>query len=195
MQLPFKVERPPGLNRDEWLAKLALISTNLGKQNAKANLVLIGGATGIFAGQPARTSIDIDVWKPRSTYQYAQLKQAVEDAGLLFDPKGVLEPDKPYVQMIEPGLCQTGKFEKTEPLENFGALTTERPPIANLIAGKLVRGEPRDIEDIAYLMATFRPDRASIEKAVKSMPFEAMDKARENLVYLDVISANTPGIA
>ena len=66
MNLSLKVERPPGLNREEWLDKLEQVNQSLRKQGATAQLVLIGGATGIFAGQPARTSIDLDVWKPRS---------------------------------------------------------------------------------------------------------------------------------
>ena len=124
-----------------------------------------------------------------------ELKRAVEEAGMLFDPKEVLEPDKPYIQMIDPGLCQTGKFEKTESIENFGALSVERPPIANLIAGKLVRGEPRDLEDIAFLLATFQPERADIEAAIKTMPTTAKEKATENLVYLDVLGTASPKTA
>jgi len=56
----------------------------------------------------------------------------------LFDPKSTLEPDTPYIQLVEPGIAETGKFENTETLEQFGALQLERPPIANLIAAKLV---------------------------------------------------------
>ena len=60
---------PQGLNRDQWLAKLERIDQNLQRQGATARLTLVGSAVGIFAGQPARTSIDLDVWKPKSRYQ------------------------------------------------------------------------------------------------------------------------------
>src|SRR5207302_5922327 len=126
-----------GLGRHEWLEKLMLIDKSLEKQHTTAQLTLVGSAAGIFAGQPARTSMDLDVWKPRSVYQVGSLKRAVEAAGLLFDPKSVLEPETPYIQLMEPGLAQTGSFNDGETLEQFAALRLERPPIANLIAAKL----------------------------------------------------------
>jgi hypothetical protein len=67
------------------------------------------------------------VGKPRSRYQFQALKKAVEEAGPLFDPKSSLEPDTPYLQLVEPGVAEIGKFEKPEVLEQFQALTLERP--------------------------------------------------------------------
>ncbi|MGD0262925.1 MAG: hypothetical protein ABSD29_24435 [Verrucomicrobiota bacterium] len=179
-----------GLGRDEWLEKLTLVDQSLQRQGATARLTLVGSAAGIFAGQPGRTSIDLDVWKPKSRYQFQALKKAVEEAGLLFDPKSTLEPDTPYIQLVEPGIAETGKFENTETLEQFGALHLERPPIANLIAAKLVRAEPRDLEDIAFLMSRYRPVRQDIEQAVNTMPRQAREKATENLVYLNTMGGN-----
>jgi hypothetical protein len=184
---------PHGLDGEQWLEKLTLIDASLKAQGVPTRLTLIGGATGMLAGQPIRTSIDLDVWKPTSDYQYAALKKAVEDAGLLFNPKSTLEPETPYIQIVEPGLTQLGKFSATEPLEQFSTLTVDRPPIANLIAAKLVRAEPKDLGDIAYLLATFRPDLEAINKAIQTMPREAREKASENTVYLDVLS--TPEIS
>src|SRR5882724_5270908 len=111
-----------GLGRDEWLQRLTLVDQSLRRQGATAQLMLVGSAAGILAGQPGRTSIDLDVWKPKSHYQFQPLKKAVEEAGLLFDPKSALEPDTPYVQLVEPGIAETGEFESTETLEQFGAL-------------------------------------------------------------------------
>jgi hypothetical protein len=176
-----------GLDREAWLEKLMLIAQNLQQQGATAQLTLIGSAAGILAGQPARTSMGLDVWKPKSQYQRQTLKQAVEAAGLLFDPKSALEPDTSYVQIIEPGLTQTGKFDETESLEQFGALRLERPPIANLIASKLIRAEPKDLEDIAFLLSFYQPSRLEIEQAIKTMPPQARKRASENLVFLDVM--------
>lgn len=179
-----------GLNKDEWLEKLMLVDQSLQLQGATAQLTLVGSAAGIFAGQPGRTSIDLDVWKPKSRYQFQALKKAVEDAGLLFDPKSTLEPDTPYIQLVEPGIAETGKFETTETLEQFNALRLERPPIANLIAAKLVRAEPRDLEDIAFLMSRYHPAREDIERTVNTMPRQAREKAKENLVYLSTMGGN-----
>jgi len=50
-----------GLSRDEWLEKLTLVDQSLQRQGATAQLTLVGSATGIFAGQPGRTSIDLAV--------------------------------------------------------------------------------------------------------------------------------------
>ena len=167
--------------------KLVLIDQSLQRQGVTTQLTLVGSAAGILAGQPGRTSIYLDVWKPRSCYQFQALKKAVEDAGLLFDPKSTLEPDTPYIQLVEPGIAETGAFESTEPLEQFSALRLERPPIANLIAAKLVRAEPRDLEDIAFLMSRYCPARPAIERAINTMPGLARKRASENLVYLDAM--------
>ena len=180
----------PGLSRDEWLDRLTRIDQSLQRQGVTAQLTLVGSAAGILAGQPGRTSIDLDVWKPKSRYQFQALKKAVENAGLLFDPKSTLEPETPYLQLVEPGITQMGKFETTETLEQFSALRLERPPIANLIAAKLVRAEPRDLEDVAFLLSRYRPSRQDIEQVVNTMPRQARERATENLVYLKTMSGN-----
>jgi hypothetical protein len=66
----------------------------------------------------------------------------------------------------------------------------ERPPIASFIGAKLVRAEPRDLEDIAFLLSKYRPARQDIEQAVNTMPRQAREKARENLVYLSTMDGN-----
>jgi hypothetical protein len=176
-----------GYDRDAWLAKLALISKSLQKQGSTAQLTLVGSATGLLNGQPGRTTIDLDVWRPTSKYARETLKTAVEEAGVLFDPKFTIEPEVPYVQMIDPGLVQTGKFEHTELLEQFGALQLHRPPIANLIASKLIRAAVKDLQDITFLLANYRPEREAIARAIRSMPAPARKQALENKVYLDVL--------
>lgn len=175
------------LDRTEWLEKLMAIDESLVHQGVSARLMIVGSAVGILAGQPERTSIDLDVWKPKSRYQLQALKRAVEEAGLLFDPKSTLEPDTPYVQFVEPGLAEIGTFEKPEVLEQFQALTLERPPIANLIAAKLIRAEEKDLQDIAFLMQKYRPSQENIENAINSMPRRAHERANENMVYLSAM--------
>lgn len=178
------------LGREEWLEKLVAIDESLVRQGATAHLIIIGSAIGIFAGQPARTSVDLDVWKPKSHYQFPALKKAVEDAGLLFDPKSTLDPDMPYIQLIEPGIAETGRFEETEIVEQFKALRLERPPIANVIAAKLIRAEPKDLEDIAFLVSRYRPAQADIERVINTMPRQALERAKENIVYLSTMGGN-----
>lgn len=180
------------LDRAEWIEKLMAIDASLVRQGVTARLMIIGSAIGILGGQPERTSIDLDVWKPKSRYQFQALKQAVEEAGLVFDPKSTLEPDKPYVQLMEPGVAEIGKFEEPEVLEQFQALILERPPIANVIAAKLIRAEEKDLQDIAFLMQKYRPNEEDIKNAIESMPRGARERASENMVYLSTM--NGPGM-
>jgi hypothetical protein len=181
-----------GFGREEWLEKLMLIDRSLNEQGASAQLTLVGSAAGIPAGQPSRTSMDLDVWKPTSVYRIDTLRNAVESAGLLFDPKSVLEPQRPHIQLMEPGLAQTGSFDRGEPLEQFAALRLERPPIANLIAAKLIRAEEKDLEDIAFLLASYQPPRSEIRRAIKTMPLRARGRASENLIYLQALGRSQP---
>ena len=61
------------LDRAQWIEKLTGIDQSLVRQGASAHLMIIGSAIGILAGQPERTSIDLDVWKPKSRYQLQAL--------------------------------------------------------------------------------------------------------------------------
>lgn len=185
------MSKPPGLSAEEWMAILEKISTHLQKPTS---LCLIGSAPGIFGGQPARLSIDLDSWQKASKFAYADLKQACEKAGVLFNPKGELQPDIPYIQIVEEGIVQVGDFSSVITLMEEGNLTVTRPPIENVIASKLVRMEPKDFDDVAYLVQHYRTSKNSIEKIIRNFPHPAQERAMENLVYLDVFTkGETPG--
>ena len=77
-------------------------------------------------------------------------------------------------------------------MEPFSALRLERPPIANLIAAKLLRAEPKDLEDIAFLISRYQPTWHDIEEVVNTMPRRARATATENLVYLSTMGENEP---
>ncbi len=180
--------RQNSLDRVEWIEKLMAIDESLVRQGVSARLMIIGSAIGILAGQPERTSVDLHVWKPKSRYQLQALKKAVEEAGLLFDPKFTLEPGAPYIQLLEPGVAEIGEFEQPEILEQFQALTLERPPIANLVAAKLIRAEEKDLQDIVFLVHKYRPPEEDIKQAISSMPKGARERASENMVYLSTMN-------
>lgn len=171
-----------GLDRDQWNEKLALIGQELERLGATATLTVVGSAPGILAGQPSRTSMDLDVWRPKSNFDRTTLKAAVEAAGLLYDPKGD-EPAAPYIQIVEPGIVQVGKFEP-ELVERYGGLNVSKAPAANLIASKLVRASPADLYDIAWIMAAYNPDPVDVGAAIKSFPRQQREQATENTVYL-----------
>lgn len=176
-----------GLNRMEWEEKLTLLGQELEQRRTTASLTVVGSAPGILAGQPERTSMDLDVWRPTSDYDRRTFRAAVEATGLLFDPRGD-EPAKPYIQLVEPGIVQMGRFEP-EPVDRYGGLSVSRAPAANLVASKLLRVSAADLADIAWLMAAYQPAPADIQHVIASFPREQRQRATENLVYLQVISA------
>lgn len=175
----------PALDRDAWLVALEGIAKALGPTGQPVRLCLIGSVACVFGGMAARTTRDLDVWKPASDYDLAELKQAVEAAGLSFDPKSTLDPDKPYVQLVERGPTQVGQFEPVF-MERLGRLHLYRPPVGHLIASKLVRGDDADIEDVVFLISKYQPARAEILAVIESFSEPGRTQALENLIYFDV---------
>jgi hypothetical protein len=175
-----------GLGPKEWEEKLSQIAKNI---KIPTKLTLMGSAPNMLRGQPSRMSIDLDVWKPTSSYDKNDLQQAVEKAGLLFNPTEEV-PEKPYIQIVEPGICQLGRLDPNEikTLEKMGNLDLQSPPIENLIASKLLRCEAKDLEDISWMFSKYQPDVQKIKNIIKTFPSEAKSRATENLVYLEVIS-------
>lgn len=174
------------LDGEAWSAVLADLAKALGKKGSPVRLCLIGSAACLFGGMDGRTSCDLDIWKPASDYDRMELKRAAEKAGLLFDPKQTLEPNRPYLQLVEPGLTQLGAFEPVL-IERIGRLQIFRPPVENLIAAKLIRSEPKDLGDIRFLMSRHRPQLAQVRKVIAEFSGSARGRAKENLVYLDVL--------
>lgn len=173
-------------DRERWQRALADISEALGKEGPELHLCLIGSAACLFGGMDGRTSRDLDVWKPASDYDLLELKNAVEAAGLLFDPKGHLDPELPYLQIVEPGLTQIGDFNPVR-IDRLGRLILLRPPIENLIAAKLIRSEAKDVEDIQFLYQLHQPDPLRIKQIIESFPAFARQRAGENLIYLEIL--------
>ncbi len=176
------------LDGDAWSAVMADLAGALGKEGSPVRLCLIGSAACLFGGMDGRTSADLDIWKPASDYDRLELKVAVEKIGLLFDPKQTLEPDRPYLQLIEPGLTQIGHFEPVL-IERMGRLQLVRPPVENLIASKLIRADPKDLGDIRFLLSRHRPDLQRVRGIVAEFDTHARERASENLVYLDVFES------
>jgi len=173
-----------GLTRKEWEEKLGQIAGNL--QQA-THLTLMGSAPNILGGQPSRSSIDLHVWKPTSRFDRQDLQNAVEKAGLIFNPKGEIEPNIPYLQIVEPGICQLGEFEPQE-IERSGNLRIEKPPVQCLIAAKLIRAQDKDLEDISWLLANHQTKPGDVRKIIQTFPEPQRQTALENLVYLAALA-------
>src|SRR5262245_18209088 len=87
------------------LARLNNIFDKLGVALKKQpTLCLIGSTPGIATGQPDRQTPDLDVWFTGSHYDISDLTQACEELGILYDPKGELDPDAVYIQVVRPGI-------------------------------------------------------------------------------------------
>jgi len=174
------------LDGEAWLAVLSDLAQALSKEGDPIVLCLIGSAACLFGGMEGRTSADLDIWKPASNYDRLELRAASEKAGLLFDPKQTLEPGRPYLQLVEPGLTQLGEFEPVF-IERMGRLRLYRPPVENLIASKLIRADPKDLGDIRFLVSRHLPDLQRVRKIIAGFDPPTRERALENLVYLDVL--------
>jgi hypothetical protein len=177
---------PTALNGEQWMAVLERLAKALPPEGPPVRLCLIGSAACLFGGMDGRTSADLDIWKPASDYDRLELALAAKEAGLLFDPKTTLEPDTPYLQLVEPGLTQLGEFVPVF-VERLGRLHIYRPPVENLVAAKLIRAEPKDLGDIGFLVSHLRPNLQRIREIIASFDSSAREKATENLVYLEVL--------
>lgn len=173
------------LNGEAWWLVLGELAQALGKDGPPLRLCLIGSAACLFGGMDGRTSADLDIWKPASDYDRLELKAAADKAGLLFDPKETLDPERPYLQLIEPGLTQLGQFEPVL-IERLGRLHLYRPPVENLIAAKLIRAAPKDLSDIRFLISHHRPDLELVRRVAAGFAPPAREIATENLIYLQV---------
>ena len=148
-------------------------------------LVLIGSSVGMWYSQPGRMTEDIDVWSPRSEVDMADIMQACEKAGVHFDPQGYdAACDGLYLQMVKPGIVNVGKWRDDEHMFTSGNLTVVHPPAENIIASKLMRAEPSDLEDVVFLMARLNVTMDRIQAAVSTLPGLARETAEENMVYL-----------
>src|SRR6266436_1941600 len=171
---------------EQWKLAMERLSAELRPSGPPLRLCLIGSAACLFGGMDGRTSVDLDIWKPASDYDRLELQPAAEKAGLLFDPKSTLEPETPYLQLVEPGLTQLGAFEPVL-MERLGRLHLYRPPVENLVAAKLIRAEPKDLGDIRFLVSRYRPGGQRIRQIIARFERLARERATENLVYLDVL--------
>ena len=178
----------PGLNGDQWREKLVAISGHL---KNPVSLCLMGSGPSMLDGQPNRVSIDLDSWSEASKFGYEDLQQAVEKEGLIFNPGEELEPDTPYIQIVQKGIAQLGKFTTQTEILSEGQLVVMRPPFANIVASKLLRASPRDIQDFEHIVTRYGVTRDEVAKVLKSFPQREREIASENLVYFDVIAPRT----
>jgi hypothetical protein len=152
-------------------------------------LALIGSSVGMWYGQPGRMTEDVDIWSPKSKVDLADITQACKKAGIHFDPKDYDAPrDGLYLQMVTPGVVYVGKWKAEEAMFRSGNLEVVHPPAENIIASKLVRAEPFDLDDIVFLMSRLEVSMDKVRDAVATLGGSARERAEENMVYLELRS-------
>lgn len=173
-------------------ARLVRIFDELGQKLVEPALICVIGSTpGIILGQPGRQSQDIDVWRPYSRYDETQFRRACQELGLLYDPRRELDPDAIYIQIVRPGLVNLPKDFKVEILGEYGALKVAMPEPALLSATKLVRGDPRDVEDVTWWIKERALGLAEIRAAVDMLPDSSQREiAGENMVLVELVTAS-----
>jgi hypothetical protein len=161
----------------------------------KQILCVIGAAAVLSYGHTARQTHDIDIWRPASSINDRELKKISTAAGIDFDPKE-LEPNKIYLQVIQPGIVQLPAFsdnkwatgEQSQTLWSGNSLTIIAPPPSIIVAAKLVRAEDRDIDDSIYLIESKNLKTQEIINAISKIPNATnRETAMENLTLLNVI--------
>lgn len=176
----------------EWRDKLSMIGDALAHSGQEAEICIIGGVACMLDGMDARKSFDCDIFVPRSKFSSWALEKATRTVGLDFNPTNE-DPQTPYLQLITPGIVQIGKFSDKTVVAHTGGLTVSVPPPENLIASKLLRCSPKDLEDIAFLLAKHPSvKKDDVYAAIKTLPGSVRGVISENSVFLDVLSANSP---
>ena len=151
-------------------------------------LCLVGSTPGIASGQPDRHTPHVDVWFPASEFDTGDLSRACREAGILFDPKGVVEPDRIYIQVVRPGIVRLPADFAPEVIGEFGNLTVAMPPPEHLVAAKLVRGAEIDIDDVVWWVRQRRLDAADVERAIEKLPSERdRETALENMTFVQLV--------
>jgi hypothetical protein len=169
--------------------RLVTILEALGQKLAKpATICLIGSSPGIVSGQPERQSADLDIWRQSSAYDETEFRRACRELGILFDPKGELDPDAIYVQIVRPGIVNLPASFEVEVLGQYGHLMVVMPAPGLLSAAKLARGESRDIEDVAWWIKERALSMEDIRAAIATLPNASQrEAASENILLAELI--------
>jgi hypothetical protein len=170
------------IDKDSLERLLAAIAAQLPEPTT---ICVVGSAAAILMGQPERQTADIDIWDPESDFDTGALRQACENAGVLFDPKGEVAPDDAYLQILRPGVTMFPERFPVVRIGRFGRLTVVMPPAGLMVATKLARATDTDIEDAAWWVSRQGLTADVVSEAIDAIPQpENREAARENLVLV-----------
>ena len=151
-----------------------------------ATLYVYGSAAFMLLDESGRTSIDIDVAGPYSQADWADLRQAAEQAGLPVNPEETSGKDHLEIVAL-PRLCLPRPAADDELLLWQGAkLTIKSASAAQLVASKLIRYDEIDQSDMRYLCEAMRITFDDVAAAVELLPphFRLDRLVRDNLENL-----------
>ncbi len=170
--------------------KIEKIFKAIGKElKQPTKLCIFGSSPAIFCGQQSRQTQDIDVWHMSSDYDSGDLSNACSKIGVLYDPKGHVDPNSIYFQIVRPGIVALPTSFETESLARYGNLELVMPTPAILSAAKLARASENDINDIVWWIRHRNMDVEQIEKAIDRFPDNSnRDFAKENLIFVRLVS-------
>jgi hypothetical protein len=152
-------------------------------------LCLIGSTPGIALGQAERQTPDMDVWLAASDFDTGDLAKACREAGILFDPRGEIDPDHVYLQIVRPGIVRLPGDFVPELIGRFGRLTVGMPPPEYLAAAKLVRGSEIDIDDVVWWVRQRGLGATDIEHAIAKFPNERdREAALSNMSFVQLVT-------
>lgn len=166
---------------------------SLGRALAKPTTIcLIGSTPGIAIGQPDRQTPDIDVWRGQSSYDETAFRNACATAGVLFDPRGEqLDVEAIYVQIVRKGIVNLPPNFEVEVIGEFGNLRVVMPDPSLLVAAKLVRATPRDVEDAAWWMRERALKADDVREAIQQLPdLTQREIATENVVLVELVGSD-----
>ena len=124
-------------------------------------------------------------------YDETELRKACRELGILFDPKGELGPDEIYFQIVRSGVVDLPAGFDVEVLGQYGNLTVAMPQPALLSAAKLARGEPRDIDDVAWWIKERALNMDDIKAAIGALPNPSQrEVASANIVLVGLVVAS-----
>ncbi len=171
-------------------AKIERVFQQLGNElDTPTVLCIFGSSPAIFCGQQSRQTQDIDVWHANSVYDSGKLSRACSKVGVLYDPKGEVEPDSIYFQIVRPGIVALPKNFETETLAQFGNLKLVMPAPVILSAAKLIRANDNDIRDVVWWIQQRNIKKHQIDKAIDNFPdSQHREIAKENMVFVQLVS-------
>jgi hypothetical protein len=168
--------------------KIEQILSVIGERLRRPSVIVIVGSTAsMLSGQDDRQTPDIDIWFPMSVFDATDMKQAVEAAGLRYDPRGEIGAQDLYLQILRPGITMYPIEFETVPLGVYGNLTVKMPPPALMVATKLARATETDLEDVAWWMKNAGVSRSDVEAAIQLIPQRVhREEATANLIFVDL---------